>query len=212
MTADLIERLSLDLRPTPRHAVARRLGRAVGVASVASLALVVLGLGLRPDMPGALGTAMFWVKLGYAGALALAGGAVTARLARPLGAVAGRAAWGIVPLLAILLLAAWQMAAAPPAAQPGLIMGESAQSCPLLILAVAAPVFAALTWALRGLAPTRLRLAGLSAGLTAGAVGATLYALHCPETGAPFVALWYTLGIALSGAFGWLTGPKLLQW
>jgi len=212
VTADLIERLSLDLQPTPRHAVARRLCRAVAVASVASLALVVLGLGLRPDMPGALGTPMFWVKLGYAGALALAGGAVTARLARPLGAVAGRAAWGIVPLLAILLLAAWQMAAAAHAAQRGLVMGESARSCPLLILAVAAPVFAALVWELRGLAPTRLGLAGLSAGLTAGAAGAALYALHCPETGAPFVALWYTLGITLSGAFGWLTGPKLLRW
>jgi len=211
-TADLIGRLSRDLRPVLRHAVARRLARGLAVPGLLSLALVVLGLGLRPGMPGALGTGMFWVKLGYTGALALAGAGVTARLARPVGRVAGRAAWGAVPLLAILGLAAWQMAAAPQSAHHTLVMGASAASCPWLIVVVAAPLFAGLVWALRGMAPTRLALAGLFAGLTAGAAGAMLYALHCPEVGAPFVALWYTLGIAAAGVAGGLAGPKVLRW
>ena len=66
--------------------------------------------------------------------------------------------------------------------------------------------------ALRGLAPTQLRLAGLAAGLLAGGVGAIGYALSCTEVGLPFVATWYSLGIALTGALGALLGPRLLRW
>ena len=43
------------------------------------------------------------------------------------------------------------------------------------------PVFVATLWAMKGLAPTRLALAGAAAGLLAGAVGAVVYTLHCPE-------------------------------
>ena len=67
-------------------------------------------------------------------------------------------------------------------------------------------------WALRGLAPTRPRAAGLAAGLLAGAVGATGYALSCSELSMAFVAIWYTLGIALAGGLGALLGPRLLRW
>lgn len=212
MTTDLIGRLSLDLPPVPPHALARRLAQGLALPAPLSLALVVLALGLRGDMPSALGTGMFWAKLGYTGALALAAAGVTARLARPAGAAAGRAAWCALPLLAILLLSGWQLAAAAPGARQVLVMGTSAASCPWLIVAVAAPLFAGLVLALRRMAPTRLALAGLSAGLLAGAAGAFLYALHCPEAGAPFVAVWYTLGIAASGAAGCLAGPALLRW
>lgn len=211
MTADLIDRLTAELRPTPRHAVARRIGGAVAVSGLVSVVIVVFGMGMRPDIAGATGTSMFWVKLGYTGLLALAGASVAERLARPLGGI-GRAAWGLLPLAGIVLLGAWQWAAAPPALRDGLVMGTSAAACPWLIVVTGTPVFAGLVWALRGLAPTRLALAGLCAGLTAGAAGAMAYALHCPEAGAPFVAIWYTLGIALTGAAGWLLGPRLLRW
>ena len=69
--------------------------------------------------------------------------------------------------------------------------------------------------ALRGkarLAPTRLTLAGALAGLFAGGMGAFVYAFHCPETAAPFVALWYSAGILLTTALGALLGPRLLRW
>ena len=48
--------------------------------------------------------------------------------------------------------------------------------------------------------------------LTAGGFGALVYCLHCPEVGAPFVALWYSLGIVLPSAVGALVGPRLLRW
>jgi hypothetical protein len=93
-----------------------------------------------------------------------------------------------------------------------LVMGDSAMVCPGLIAAVAAPVFVTLFWAVRGLAPTRLRLAGALSGLTAGGLGALIYCLHCPESGAPFVAIWYSLGILAPCLAGALLGPRLLRW
>ena len=69
-----------------------------------------------------------------------------------------------------------------------------------------------LFWAMRGLAPTHLRAAGLAAGLTSGAAGAWIYAFHCPESALPFIALWYTAGIAVAGAAGLILAPRLLRW
>jgi hypothetical protein len=65
---------------------------------------------------------------------------------------------------------------------------------------------------MRGLAPTRLRETGAVIGLAAGGAGAFAYAWHCTETGAPFLAVWYTVGIALAALLGWLAGPRVLRW
>jgi hypothetical protein len=56
--------------------------------------------------------------------------------------------------------------------------------------------------------PTRLR----AAGLLAGAVGAFGYAFACIEQSTAFVALWYSLGIGMSGALGAALGPRVLRW
>jgi hypothetical protein len=74
------------------------------------------------------------------------------------------------------------------------------------------PALAAAFWAVRGLAPTRLRAAGFAAGLLAGSLGAFGYALSCPEVSPAFVAVWYTLGIGLTGAVGAGLGPRVLRW
>ena len=67
-------------------------------------------------------------------------------------------------------------------------------------------------WALKGAAPTRLAWAGAGAGLLAGALGALVYALHCPEMATPFLAVWYLVGIAIPTALGAILGPRLLRW
>jgi hypothetical protein len=65
---------------------------------------------------------------------------------------------------------------------------------------------------MRQLAPTRPILAGGCAGLLAGAAGAWVYAFHCNESAAPFMAIWYTLGIAAAGLLGAATGRWVLRW
>lgn len=210
--ADLIDTLAADLAPVRPYAVARRLGVALLAGGLVAFAGLAVTLGLRADLGNALATPMFWVKIGYTGALGTVGAWAIARVARPVGEARDRVAWGLLPLVLIGAVALWQIMIVPPAARMPMLMGQTSAWCPWLIMATSAPLFATLVWALRGLAPTRLALAGTLAGLTAGAIGASLYALHCPETAAPFIAVWYTLGIAGAGAIGGLAGPRMLRW
>lgn len=212
MTEDLIDQLSRDLRPARKGAVARRLAVAVASGVGVSLLGISLSLGLRPDFPQAMASRMFWMKLAYAGAYAAVGVLCVERLARPAGAAGRRLGWLAAPAIGIAIAAGLQLAQAQPARMRHLVMGHSAMLCPWVIAATSAPLLIALIWAVRGLAPTRLRLAGALAGLTAGGFGALVYCLHCPEVGAPFVAIWYSLGILVPCAIGALAGPRLLRW
>jgi hypothetical protein len=77
---------------------------------------------------------------------------------------------------------------------------------------IALPVFVAALLVLRSLAPTQPALAGAAAGALASGAGAAVYALHCPELGAPFLAVWYVLGMAIPVVLGAALGPRLLRW
>jgi hypothetical protein len=110
------------------------------------------------------------------------------------------------------LLALWSWRTALPADHAKILFGGSYDICPWRIVVLALPVFAGIFWALRKLAPTRPMLAGAVGGLAAGAAGAFVYAFHCDESGMPFVAIWYTLGIISVGALGAVLGRWSLRW
>lgn len=61
-------------------------------------------------------------------------------------------------------------------------------------------------------APARPTLAGFLAGLAAAGIGASVYAVHCTDDSPLFVALWYTLGIAMVAAVGAALGRIVLRW
>ena len=163
-------------------------------------------------MPGALATGMFWMKLAYTATFGAIAILAVERLSRPSASLGARLVWLTVPGLVIAVAAAARLMSSPPDSARDLIMGHSWRLCPWCIALTATPVFAALIWALRGLAPTRLRLTGALAGLAAGGLGAAVYSLHCPEAAAPFVAVWYSLGMVIPMAVGALLGPRLLRW
>lgn len=210
--SDLAFRLSKDLAPVPQGFVPRRLALGSLTGFAVSIVLVLVALGLRPDFPRAFHTPMFWVKLAYPLSLAVIAGLASERLARPAGSARARVIWLVVPVVLVVALAVLQLVFAQPATRMELVMGGSARLCPFLVLAAAIPPLLGLVWAMRGLAPTRLRETGAIVGLAAGGAGAFAYAWHCTETGAPFLALWYTLGIALAVLLGWLAGPRVLRW
>lgn len=211
-TDDLIALLATGVEPVPRHQPERRLGAATAVGLTGALAVVAAGYGLRPDLAHMAQWPMFWVKLAFPGLVALVSLALVLRVARP-GMPLGAWRWLVgLPLLAMLALSTWALLGAEPGQRAPLLLGQTWQSCSLSIALVALPVLATSLWTLKGLAPTRLRLAGACAGLLAGSAGALVYALHCPELAAPFLTVWNGLGMALMAGVGALLGPRSLRW
>jgi hypothetical protein len=211
-TDELIQSLSASPAPVAPGAVARRILFGLGLGAATSVALMIAWLGPRPDLAAAMATPMFWMKFAYAALTALLLTAALARVSRP-GAKLGPFAVTIaLPLAVMAAMAAMRLAMADPAMRMSLMMGDSASVCPWRIFVIGLPVLAGAVWAVRGLAPTRLTLAGLVAGGCAGAFGAAVYGFHCNETAAPFVAIWYTLGMGAVAALGGLAGSRWLRW
>ncbi|HYS46667.1 MAG TPA: DUF1109 domain-containing protein, partial [Rhizomicrobium sp.] len=198
-TDDLIAQLSTSLEPVRNGAVTRLLLGAIVVGVSGSVLVMLTMIGLRHDISAAMASFGMWTKLVYTFAIAGLGFWLVERAGRPGAEMTRPALLLALPLLAIALLAALQMSA-PGADMPKLVLGHSSRVCAFLVILTALPTLAASFWALRQLAPTQLTLAGAAAGLFAGGAGAFVYCFHCTEATAPFIAIWYTLGIVLTTA------------
>ncbi|MDE2356547.1 MAG: DUF1109 domain-containing protein [Alphaproteobacteria bacterium] len=211
-TDDLIAALAQDTRPVSPHAIERGVLAALPAGLAVSAAVMLAWLGLRADFATAMYTPEFWLKLAYPLAVGVGALALGLKLVRP-GVAPGARTWlAAAPFVVMALLGAAAFGAAPPETRAAVWLGGSWDLCPLFVLALSLPPFIALFAAFRRAAPTRPAWAGFVAGLAAGGFGAFVYALSCDETGVPFLATWYTLGMLLSGAIGGLLGRRLLKW
>lgn len=211
-TRDLIDTLASNLRPVRRHAVARRLAWSSTLGVGVALALLLTFGGMRDDLPAVLDNPVFWLKALFPATVAAAALLLAARLARP--GQPTRWAWLLValPLLAVWVASAWVLETAPAALRMPMVLGHTWRVATFNILALSLPTFVATFWAVRGLAPTRLRLAGMGAGVLAGAQAVLVYTLYCTEMAAPFWGTWYVLGMLLPTLAGAWLGPRLLRW
>jgi hypothetical protein len=211
-TDELVTMLATGADPVPPHVARRRYALAIGAGALGATTLMFTLLGVRPDMAARALLPMFWGKLAFVAWLATVGSVALARVSRP-GVPLGWVPAGLAaPVLGLWLLAAFILIGAESGQRSELIFGQTWISCPLLVALHSVPVFVAVVWAMKGLAPTRLRLAGAAAGFASGSVGALAYSLHCPELSAPFLGIWYLLGILIPTAVGALLGPRLLRW
>lgn len=211
-TDELVLMLARGDVSVPRHAVTKRIGLALGLGLIAAFGLMLAVLGFRPDLTEAMKLPMFWIKLLFALSLGVVGLIAVKRLARP-AATLKHLPWAFaLPVGTIWGVALFALAQAPALQRTALVLGETWYECPFLITLLSLPIFVAAIWAMRSFAPTRLTQAGAAVGLMAGGWGAVVYSLHCPEMGAPFIGIWYLLGILIPAGIGAITGKTLLRW
>ncbi|MBL0353988.1 MAG: DUF1109 domain-containing protein [Dechloromonas sp.] len=211
-TDDLVNMLATGGGTMTATAIGRRYATSIGWGMLGAILLMLVLLRTRHDLVQATSLPMFWIKLAFSGALAGGSLFATMRLSRP----GARLEWlplaVFLPVLTIWTIATYSYFDAEPVERSKLLFGETWKICPLLIAMLSIPVFVAVIRAMRDLAPTRPRLAGFTAGLLSGAIAAVVYCLHCPEMGAPFIGVWYLLGILIPACIGALLGSALLRW
>nr|WP_250152348.1 DUF1109 domain-containing protein [Ancylobacter radicis] len=190
----------------------RALGLALGAGVIAALGVLLATVGLRPDLAQAAETIRVMFKIGFTLALALCAGLLLFRVGRPGVAPGGRVRLLAIPLALLVAAVLLELAVLPPARWVECLEGLHASFCLFFIPTVSLAPLAAILWALRASAPADPGLAGAAAGLAAGAIGATVYALHCPDDSPLFLATWYALAILIVTAAGYVLGRRLLRW
>ena len=209
-TDDLISLLSAEASagPPPRRTVWAFL--AAGAA--ASVLLLLVSLKPRPDLAQATQSVRFLFKFVATLSLALPALWLARRCLSP---QASTDRWALPLLLAPLLLVSavgLELRVLPESAWMPQLVGTNSRWCLGFVPIFSMPVLAALLLALKRGAPTRPRLAGLVAGLAAGGIGATVYAIHCTDDSPLFVAFWYTIGILIVAAIGAAISERVLRW
>lgn len=210
-TDHLIRTLAADVS-TRQRPVGVTLTIALLLAAPVSVALFMATLGMRGDVMTAMHNPFFDLKFVVTLALAIVAIAISLHLARPEATLRG---WGwllVIPLalVGVGIATEWML----PQQRPWLarMIGNNAPACVLTIPLFAMPMLAAALLALRRGAPARPALAGAVAGLAAAGLGATLYASHCTDDSPLFVALWYSIAVALVAAVGAVAGRKMLRY
>jgi hypothetical protein len=210
-TDDLIRAMTSDLAP-PGPSIETRFAVAFLPGVLVALALFAVTLGPRGDLALVASDMRFLFKFVVTLLLALCSALLVWRLVRP-GAPARLqiAALAFVPLvLAAGVLAELFVLPTPSWGQR--LVGSNGLVCILSIPFFALPMLIAEIFALRQGAPIRPTLTGVVAGLFAGGVAAAIYAAHCPDDSPLFIALWYSLGIAIVALAGGLAGRLALRW
>jgi hypothetical protein len=210
-TDDLIRALSSDLAP-PGPSIEARFAVAFLPGVLIALALFAVTLGPRPDLALVASDMRFLFKFVVTLLLALCSALLVWRLVRP-GAPA-RLQIAVLAFVPLVLAAGviMELFVLPAGSWCPKLIGSNGLVCLLSIPFFALPMLIAEILALRQGAPTRPVLTGVVAGLFAGGVAAAIYAAHCPDDSPLFVALWYSLGIAIVALVGGLVGRLALRW
>jgi hypothetical protein len=211
-TEDLISMLSNNVETVDHRQVGRNIAMAIAAGAAVAVAIVFLVLGPRTGLTtaGSYFAALFKVASTFI--ILVPASIYLIRLTRPGGERKSSAALIALPFIAVMLLCALSLAFAPASHWKGTILSNEALECAISIPLIAIVPFAVIIWAVRQMAPTDLARTGAFAGLVAGCLSATGYALHCADDSVPFFALWYGGTIALCTYAGWKLGPRLLRW
>ena len=209
-TDQLIRTLAADNAHRARP-VGFVLALALLAAAPVSVAMFLVGLGMRPDVMTAMHNPFFDLKFAVTLALAIPAIAISLHLSRPEAMLRGWAWLLLIP--AGLLVAGISGEMMMPQRLPMMtrLVGSNWRTCLTAIPLMSLPLLAAALIGLRHGAPTRPAVAGAIAGLVSAGLAATLYASHCTDDSPLFVATWYSIATALVAAIGALAGSRVLR-
>src|SRR6476646_3702948 len=212
-TDELINTLVADHAVQPRP---KPVGDGLVMAIIGGLAisgaLFALTLGVRPDIVSALGTWRFDLKLLVNLVLMIAATWVSLRLSSPTTKPISAMRALLVPALLLLASVIYELVTVPASAWPSRAMGVNGVMCLASIIFLSVLPLTATIYALRQGAPTSPAVMGAVGGLLAGALGATVFAMHCTNDSPLFVAIWYALAIGLMSMLGLVVGRHALRW
>jgi hypothetical protein len=210
-TDDLIAAIAADAG-APRAPIERMLWIGAGVGVVATGALFLAMLPMRPDLAYALGDWHFLLKWVFSLTLLVSAMALIMRLARPQGASTAQMLILLGAPLALGVGVVAELIALPAPYWMPTMIGTNAVGCIVFVPILSALPLAAMLVALRYGAPARPVLTGGVAGLVAAGIAATFYATHCQNDSPLFLAAWYVLATAIVVVVGALLGSRLLRW
>jgi hypothetical protein len=209
-TEDLINTLARGVEPADKPRWRVNLAVTLIVGLIVAVALVAIGLGVRPDIGAArMPIMMKAIFAALCAAVILPVAVQLMQPGRPLG-------WRIGAVVLFASVCAIATIVALMGEEPGermqAWMGGGVPWCVVLIPILAAPTAVLLTWFMRSFAPTRITMTGAAIGAVSGGIGAMAYAMYCPVDSVAFVTTWYALAIGVCGALGALIGSKFLRW
>ena len=177
-----------------------------------SLAFFFVFLGIRADLLDAITD--LHVVFKFIAAASLFGSLLPLVLyaVRPEIQLSRRLAWLALPLFVLVIGIAFQLLTSPTDYCFSGMVGRYPAAClrniPVLAMG---PLFVLLVMLKKG-APSQPVLSGAIAGAASGGMAAFIYALHCPDDSALFVALWYSLAIGIVTVIGAVVGRVWLRW
>src|SRR5581483_443630 len=181
-------------------------------ATPVSLAIFMMGLGVRPDVMTAMHNPFFDLKFVVTSALAICAIAVGLHLSRPEASLRGWAWLLLIPAGMVAAGIASEMMMPQRLPMMTRLIGNNSRICMTAIPIMSLPILAAALIGLRHGAPARPAITGAIAGLMSAGLAATLYAAHCTDDSPLFVATWYSIATAFVVAVGALAGAKVLRY
>ncbi|MGJ4885642.1 MULTISPECIES: DUF1109 domain-containing protein [unclassified Bradyrhizobium] len=210
-TDQLIRTLSADnaQRAQPVGIV---LALALMAATPVSTAMLLIGLGVRPDIWLAVRNPFFDLKFVVTTALAIPALVISLHLSRPEASLQGWSWLLIAPILVLVGGMAAEMMLPQRTPMMARLVGHNSMVCMSAIPVLSLPLLAAALFGLRHGAPSRPAMTGAIAGLVSAGMAATLYAAHCTDDSPLFVATWYTVAALIVAGLGALIGARVLRY
>ncbi|MGJ4906907.1 DUF1109 domain-containing protein [Bradyrhizobium sp. HKCCYLRH2015] len=188
------------------------LALALMAATPVSTAMLLIGLGVRPDIWLAVRNPFFDLKFVVTTALAIPALIISLHLSRPEASLQGWSWLLIAPIVVLVGGMAAEMMLPQRTPMMARLVGHNSMVCMSAIPVLSLPLLGAALFGLRHGAPSRPAMTGAIAGLVSAGMAATLYAAHCTDDSPLFVATWYTVAALIVAGLGALIGARVLRY